>query len=49
MRQRLLAAWLATMGAAVLTAITAWTQALAICAIYTPDNVEWYLFLCYLR
>jgi hypothetical protein len=46
-RQRLIAAGIAGLGAFVLVVTGA--QAFPICVLYTPDNMEWYLFLCYLN
>jgi hypothetical protein len=44
--KRLLGGVVLALALAIMPTVT--TAASPICALYTPDNVEWYLFLCYL-
>lgn len=47
MRKRVLAALAVAMVLAAVPVLK--TAAFPLCALYTPDNPEWYLFFCYLK
>lgn len=49
MKRRLIAAAVAmALAFPLVVAMARGNDALAICAIYRPDDPEWYLFFCYL-